>query len=53
MWVVRIGLAVILTPALGLKGYWIPMCIELNIRGLLFIWRISGKAWMKKKLVVT
>ncbi|MBR4755717.1 MAG: MATE family efflux transporter [Bacteroidales bacterium] len=50
MWVVRIGLAAILTPKLGLKGYWIAMCIELNLRGILFIWRLSGERWMKHKV---
>lgn len=50
MWAVRIGLAVILTPAMGLAGYWLAMCIELNVRGLLFLWRIRGKKWMKLKL---
>ena len=38
MWVVRIGLA----------GYWIAMCIELNVRGIIFLLRIRGKRWMKK-----
>ena len=51
MWVVRIGLALVLTPRLGLQGYWIAMCIELNIRGLLFLWRIRGDRWMKSRLI--
>ena len=51
MWVFRIGLAAILCPSMGLKGYWIAMCIELNIRGILFAFRISGRRWMKKQLV--
>lgn len=50
MWVVRIGLALILTPTMGLPGYWIPMCIELNVRGILFLVRIKGRRWMKKAL---
>ena len=49
MWVVRIGLAFILTPKLGLAGYWIAMCIELNVRGIIFFLRIRGKRWMKKE----
>ena len=48
MWVVRIGLAFILTPKIGLAGYWIAMCIELNVRGFIFLMRIRGKRWMKK-----
>ena len=51
MWFVRIGLALILTPKLGLQGYWIAMCIELNLRGLLFLLRIRGDKWMKSRLV--
>ena len=47
IWAVRIGLALFLAPKMGLTGYWIAMCIELNIRGLLFILRIRGKKWMK------
>lgn len=50
MWIVRIGLAAILTPKFGLQGYWIAMCIELNVRGILFIWRLSGDKWMKHKV---
>lgn len=51
MWVVRIGLALILTPKFGLTGYWIAMCIELNVRGILFAMRVKGNAWMKKVLI--
>ena len=47
MWVVRIGLALILTPMYGLVGYWIAMCVELNVRGILFLWRVRGEKWMK------
>lgn len=50
MWVVRIGLALVLTPRLGLEGYWIAMCADLNIRGLLFLWHIRGERWMKNRL---
>lgn len=51
MWVVRIGLALMLTPRFGLTGYWIAMCIELNVRGIIFFLRIRGDRWMKKVLV--
>ena len=50
MWVIRIGLALILTPRMGLVGYWVAMCIELNVRGLLFYWRLRGEKWMKLKI---
>lgn len=50
MWFVRIIPAIFLTRAYGLVGYWIAMCIELNVRGLLFIWRIRGEKWMKNMI---
>ena len=53
MWFVRIIPAVFLTRVYGLVGYWIAMCIELNIRGLLFVWRIRGEKWMKNMIQTT
>lgn len=50
MWIIRIGLALFLTPTMGLMGYWIAMCIELNVRGALFLYRVRGDRWMKFKL---
>jgi len=50
VWAVRILLAVLLTPRYGLMGYWIAMCIELNVRGALFVWRLSGNKWMNTNL---
>lgn len=37
MWLVRIPLAFVLSLSLGLRGVWIAMCIELCVRGVLFI----------------
>ena len=51
MWVVRIGLALILTPKYGLTGYWIAMMIELNFRGLLFLFYVKGNRWLRRSLV--
>ena len=53
MWFVRIIPAIFLTRVYGLVGYWFAMCIELNVRGLLFIWRISGQKWMKNMIQTT
>ena len=53
MWLIRIVPAIFLTRIYGLTGYWIAMCIELNIRGLLFIWRISGQKWMSKVIALS
>ncbi len=51
MWIVRIGLALLLVPKMGLVGYWIAMCVELNVRGLLFLARVSGDRWLGKRFV--
>lgn len=51
MWVIRIGLALFLTPVYGLIGYWIAMCIELNFRGAFFLWRLRGYKWMKLSVI--
>lgn len=40
MWLVRLSMAAMLTPRLGLKGMWISMCIELWVRGSLFLIRL-------------
>ena len=50
VWLVRICLALVLTPRFGLMGYWIAMLIELNVRGALLVWHIRGEKWMKTKL---
>lgn len=39
MWLVRIPLALYLAPRIGLRGVWIAMCIELCVRGVLFLIR--------------
>lgn len=50
MWCVRIFLAVLLVPETGLLGVWIAMCIELCFRGIIFIWRLKTKSWLKNKI---
>ena len=47
-WLVRIVPAIFLTKIYGLTGYWIVMCIELNVRGLVFLLRLHGDSWTKK-----
>ena len=39
IWVVRIGLALLLVPRMGLPGMWIAMTVELCVRGLLMLYR--------------
>ena len=41
VWVVRIPLAYFLGSRYGLKGAWIAMCIELCVRGTLFLIRLG------------
>ena len=53
MWLVRIVLAFILTPKYGLTGYWIAMCVELNVRGLIFLIYIRGGHWIRKDSILT
>lgn len=50
MWFARIGLALILTPKMGLTGYWVAMCVELNVRGLLFLWHMKRGKWLDSKI---
>lgn len=47
MWIVRIPLAAILAPKLGLRGIWTAMCIELCVRGILFL-ILLGTRFRKK-----
>lgn len=37
IWVVRLSLAALLAPTMGLKGVWIAMCVELCFRGTIFL----------------
>lgn len=46
MWLVRIPLSAFLAPKMGLKGVWIAMCIELCIRGAMFLVRLAVKKFI-------
>ncbi|MBO6169357.1 MAG: MATE family efflux transporter [Bacteroidales bacterium] len=48
VWLIRIVLALILTPRMGLVGYWIAMASELAVRGILFLLFIKSGHWMRK-----
>lgn len=50
IWLVRVPLAAFLAPAMGLRGVWIAMCIELCFRGAIFLWRLLSGAWLKHGL---
>lgn len=48
IWAVRIPLAAIMAPTMGLRGVWIAMAVELSFRGLIFLWRMWSKKWLPK-----
>ena len=48
IWLVRLPLAALLAPTMGLAGVWTAMCIELCFRGAIFLWRLLSGAWLKK-----
>lgn len=48
IWVVRLTLAALLAPIMGLNGVWLAMCIELCIRGLIFIILFIQGHWIKR-----
>lgn len=50
IWIVRLGLALMLVPRLGLRGMWIAMAAELCVRGLLMLFRqLTTKYYAKYK----
>jgi len=48
IWGVRLTLAAILAPRLGLRGVWIAMCVELCFRGMIFLVRLFREKWLKR-----
>lgn len=51
MWCVRIPLSALLAGTMGLEGVWLAMCIELCVRGTLFLVRLKGKKWSNVEAV--
>ena len=49
MWAVRIPLSAFLAVSYGLQGVWVAMCVELCVRGVIFLIRLKGKRWQQKK----
>ena len=47
MWGVRITLAALLAPSMGLRGVWLAMCLELTFRGVMFL--VKLKCWKLNK----
>ena len=49
IWLVRVTLAALLAPSMGLAGVWLAMCIELCFRGAIFLWRLISGAWLNSR----
>ncbi len=45
IWIVRLTLALLLVPSMGLQGVWVAMCVELCWRGAAFLFRLRGRSW--------
>lgn len=52
MWGVRIAMAFVLVPHIGLYGAWIAMATELCVRGILFLIRVYRGKWLEKKIKI-
>lgn len=51
IWLVRIPLAWWLASTMGLSGVWLAMCIELCVRGLIFLTRMQVKVISRKQTI--
>ncbi len=43
IWLIRIPLAALLAKPMGIQGVWLAMCLELNVRGIIFLIRLKLK----------
>lgn len=48
MWAVRIPLSAFLAGSYGLQGVWVAMCVELCVRGIIFLARLKSKKWQRR-----
>ncbi len=51
MWGVRITLALVLAPMMGLTGVWIAMALELSVRGILYLIRLYRGKWLNRVVI--
>lgn len=51
MWGVRITASLLLAPRFGLAGVWTAMCVELCVRGILFLIRLARGKWLERRMV--
>ena len=47
VWLVRLPLSAVLAKTMGLQGVWLAMCIELSVRGILFLIRLGTNKKLK------
>lgn len=47
MWAIRLPLAALLAPHIGLYGVWIGMAADIMVGGILFLVRLRGSRWMR------
>ena len=50
IWLVRLPIAALLAPTMGLDGVWLAMCIELCFRGSIFLFRLIKGSWLNHGL---
>ena len=48
IWAVRLVLAALLAPSMGLNGVWLAMCIELCFRGTIFLLYLRSGRWLRQ-----
>lgn len=48
IWCVRLSLAALLAPTMGLRGVWLAMAVELTFRGAIFLFRLWRGRWLRK-----
>lgn len=53
IWLVRVVLSALMAREYGLFGVWLAMCIELCVRGTLFLIVIARKRWIRNAGIVT
>ena len=51
MWGFRICPAIALVRIFGLRGFWMAMCGELCLRGVLFLIRLLRGRWLKREII--
>ena len=49
MWFVRLPIAALLAPRMGLFGVWIGMAADIIVGGILFLIRLRGDHWMHQE----